>query len=109
MQKRNHFENIKLERTVIVRFIIASLPFNVRLICLRRMKWVGHVACVGEKFIQKFDHRSEGKRLNRRPRRRCEYGRLLTGFIWLMIANSMGLCKRCNESSDSITVEGCLD
>jgi hypothetical protein len=66
---------------------------------------VGHVACVGDtKFVQNFGQKSEEKRLLGRPRRR-----LLTGFIWLMIVNSMGSYKHCNESSGSVTVEDSLD
>ena len=44
-------------------------PIIVRVIKSRRMRWVGHVACRGgERFIQAFVGKPEGKRLLGRPR-----------------------------------------
>jgi hypothetical protein len=51
-----------------------SLPNIVRVVKSRRMRWAGHVACMG---VDRGVHRvlvgkSEGKRPLRRPRRRWE-------------------------------------
>jgi hypothetical protein len=47
-------------------------PNIIRVIKSRRMRWAGHVACMGgeERCIQGFDGEPEGKRLLGRPRRR---------------------------------------
>jgi hypothetical protein len=48
-----------------------SSPNIVRVIKLRRMRWVGHVARMGEGDVYSvFVGRSEGRRLLGRPRRR---------------------------------------
>jgi hypothetical protein len=51
-----------------------SSPNIVRVIKSRRMRWVGHVACMeeGRGFYRVFVGRSEGKRPLGRPRRRWE-------------------------------------
>ena len=51
---------------------VLSSPNIVRVIKSRRMRWVGHVACMGEergayRFLLR---KPEGKRLQGRPRRR---------------------------------------
>ena len=51
-----------------------SLPNNVRAVKLRRMRWAGHVACMGEDRVvhRVLVGRPEGKRPLGRPRRRWE-------------------------------------
>ena len=51
-----------------------SLPNIVRMVKLRRMKWVGHVACMGEgRGVHRvLVGKPEGKRPLGRPRRRWE-------------------------------------
>jgi hypothetical protein len=51
-----------------------SSPNNVRVIKLRRMRWAGHVACIGEgrDAYRVLVGRPEGKRPLGRPRRRWE-------------------------------------
>ena len=51
-----------------------SLPNIVRVIKLRRMRWAGHVACMGERtgVYRVLVGKPEGKRPLGRPRRRCE-------------------------------------
>ena len=67
---------------------------------LRRMRFVGHVARMGVK-------KSEGKRSLGRPGRRLEDnkidfqesgGKMWTGFIFLRIGTSDGLCERGSVS-----------
>jgi hypothetical protein len=54
--------------------ILHSSPDNIRQIKLRRMRWAGHVARMGErrKLYRVLVGNSEGKRLLGRPRRRWE-------------------------------------
>jgi len=51
-----------------------SLPNNVRVVKLRRMRWVGHVARMGEgRGVHRvLVGKPEGKRLLGRPRRRWD-------------------------------------
>ena len=51
-----------------------SLPDIVRVVKLRRMRWVGHVACMGEgRGVHRvLVGKPEGKRALGRPRRRWE-------------------------------------
>jgi len=51
-----------------------SSPNIVRVIKSRRMRWVGHVACMGERrdIYRVFAGRPEGKRPFGRPRHRWE-------------------------------------
>jgi len=51
-----------------------SSPNIVRVIKSRRMRWVGHVACMGERrgVYKVLVGKPEGKRLRGRPRRRWE-------------------------------------
>ena len=51
-----------------------SLPKTVRVVKSRRMRWAGHVACMGEgRAVHRFLVRKpEGKRPLGRPRRRWE-------------------------------------
>jgi hypothetical protein len=51
-----------------------SSPNDIRHIKSRRMRWAGHVACIGEKCVQRFDGKREGKRPLGRSRRRWEDG-----------------------------------
>jgi len=50
-------------------------PNIVRVIKSRRMKWAGHVACMGEErgVYRVLVGKAEGKRPLGRPRRRCVY------------------------------------
>jgi hypothetical protein len=52
------------------------LPDIIRQTKSRRMRWVGHVACMGEgRNVYRFlVGNSEGKRPLERPRRRWEFG-----------------------------------
>jgi hypothetical protein len=81
-----------------------SSPNIVRVIKLRRMRWAGHVAHMGEGrgVYRVLVGRPEGKRPLRRPRRRWEDNIKLdlkeigidgrrTGFSWLRIGSSGGL------------------
>jgi hypothetical protein len=56
--------------------IIYSSPNIIRQIKSRRMRWVGHVARIGEErnVYKVLMGKPEGKRLLRRPRRRWEDG-----------------------------------
>jgi hypothetical protein len=75
-------------------------PNIVRMIKSRRMRWAGHVVCMGEGrgFYRVFVGRPEGKRPLGRPRRRWECNIKLdlgemgsierTGFSWLRIGSS---------------------
>jgi hypothetical protein len=51
-----------------------SLPNIVRVVKSRRMRWAGHVACMGEgRGVHRvLVGKPEGKRPLGRPRRRCE-------------------------------------
>ena len=72
-----------------------SSPNIVRVIKSRRMKWVGHIARIGERrrLYRVLVGRPEGKRPLRRPRRRWENNIKMdlqevgcgvrTGLIWL--------------------------
>jgi hypothetical protein len=75
-----------------------SSPNIIRQIKSRRMRWVGHVACMGEEgeVYKVLVGKSEGKRLLRRPRRRWEDGfRMDLGEIawgcveWIQLAQHM--------------------
>jgi hypothetical protein len=81
-----------------------SSPSIIRMIKSRRIRWVGHVARMGEKrnAYRILVGKPEGKRLLRRPRRRWEdniriglkrdrIGVVWTGLIWLRIGTSGGL------------------
>ena len=79
-----------------------SLPNIVRVVNSRRMRWAGHVACVGEgKGVHRvLVGKPEGKRPMGRPRRRLEVnikwifrkceGVVGTGWSWLRIGTSGG-------------------
>ena len=80
---------------------IYSLPNIVRMVKSRRMRWAGHVACMGE---ERGEHtflvgKPEGKRPLGRPRRRWEdnikmdlgeVGGVETGWSWLRIGTDGG-------------------
>jgi hypothetical protein len=78
-------------------------PNIVRVIKSRRMRWVGHEACMGEGrgVYRVLVERPEGKRPLGRPRRRWEItlrwtlGRQVSmersGFGWIMIGSGGGL------------------
>jgi hypothetical protein len=80
-----------------------SLPDIIRQIKSRRMKWVGHVARMGEKrkVYKVLIRKPEGKTPLGRLRCRWEYGiridpgelgwRVWSGFTWLRIGTSGGL------------------
>jgi hypothetical protein len=51
---------------------LSASPNIIRVIKSRRMKWAGHVACMGLKWIQILVEKSEGKRPLRKHRRRWE-------------------------------------
>ena len=78
-----------------------SLPNIVRVVKSRRMRWVGHVACMGERrgVHRVLMGKPEGKRPLGRPRRRWEdnikmdlqeVGRVETGWSWLRIGTGGG-------------------
>ena len=54
--------------------VLYSLPNIVRVVKLRRMRWAGHVACMGQGrgVCRVLVGKSEGKRPMGRPRRRWE-------------------------------------
>jgi hypothetical protein len=56
--------------------ILYSSPNIIRQIKSRRMRWAGHVACMGEgrNVYRVFVGKPEGKRPLERPRRRWENG-----------------------------------
>jgi hypothetical protein len=80
-----------------------SSPDIIKQIKLRRMRWVGHVARMGEgrNVYRVLVGKPEGKRPLGRPRRRWEDGikmdlmeigwGVLSGFIWLRILTVGGL------------------
>jgi hypothetical protein len=80
-----------------------SSPNIVRVIKSRRMRWAGHVACMGEGrgVYRVLVGRPEGKRPLERPRRRWEDNIKMdlretgidgrTGFAWLRMGFSGGL------------------
>ena len=51
---------------------VHSSPSIVRVIKLRRIRWMGHVAHMGERHIQGLVEKREGKRSLGRPRHRWE-------------------------------------
>jgi hypothetical protein len=53
---------------------LCASPNIIRVIKSRRMRWAGHVACIGEmkNAYKILVGKPEGKRPVRRPRRRCE-------------------------------------
>jgi hypothetical protein len=57
-----------------VRSFIFYSPNIIRQIKSRRLRWVGHVAHMGEECVQEFDWKPEGKRPLGRPRHRWEDG-----------------------------------
>jgi hypothetical protein len=81
-----------------------SSPTIIRVIKSRRMRWVGHVARMGEgrDIYRILVGRPEGRRPLGRPRRRLEdnikidlqevgWGGAWTGLIWLRIGTGGGL------------------
>jgi hypothetical protein len=83
-----------------------SSPNIITMFKLRRMRWVRHVAQMGEKMnaYRSLVGKPEGKRPLGKPRRRWVHnvkmdlgeiglggGAVLTGFVWLRIAASGGL------------------
>jgi hypothetical protein len=101
-------------------YFLYSSPNISRVIKLRRMKWTGHVARVGENrgAWRVLVWRPERKRILGRPRRRREdniktnlqevgYG-TCTGLIWLRIGTGGGSCECGNEPSGSIKCGECL-
>jgi hypothetical protein len=80
-----------------------SSPVIIRQIKSRRMKWVGHVACMGESrnVYRVLVGKPEGKRPHGRPRHRWEDGikmdlreigrGVFSGFTWLRIRTAGGL------------------
>jgi hypothetical protein len=77
-----------------------SSPSIIRMINSRRMRWVGHVARIGEKrnMYKLFIRKTEGKRsLGRSRHRLCGYilekqdGVVWTGLVWLRMGTSEGL------------------
>jgi hypothetical protein len=77
--------------------VLDSSPSIIRIIKLRRMRWAGHVAQMGEKrnVYTLFVGKPEGKRPIGRPRRRWVIilgwilerwdGVMWTGLVWLRI------------------------
>jgi hypothetical protein len=73
-----------------------SSPDIIRQIKSRRMRWAGHVACIGEgrKVYRVLAGKPEGKRTFERPRRRWEDGIILDrreigwggGVEWIHLA-----------------------
>jgi hypothetical protein len=97
-----------------------SSPNVVRVIKLRRMKWVGHVARMdeGRGVYRVLVERPEGKRPLCRPRRRWEDNIKMdlreTGIHevnWIGLAQDKspvaGFCEHGDEPSGSIKVAGC--
>jgi hypothetical protein len=95
-----------------------SSPDIIRQIKSRRMRWVGHVACVGEgrNMYRVLAAKPEGKRLLGRPRRRWEDGikmelrRLAGGVVeWIHLAQDRnrwaGCCECGGEPSGSSAME----
>ena len=80
-----------------------SSPNIIRAIRSRRMRWAGHVACMGERrgIYRVLVGKPEGKRLLRRPRHRWEIilrwifrewdVGVWTGSSWLRIGTGGGL------------------
>jgi hypothetical protein len=76
-----------------------SSPSIIRMMKPRRMRWAGHVACMGEKMnaYRILVGNPVGKRLVEKPRRRWENNIKMnlrqdkTGLIWLRIGTSGGL------------------
>jgi hypothetical protein len=85
-----------------------SSPSIIRMIKLRRMRWAGHVARMGEKRnpYRILVGKPEGNRPLGRPRRwwadnikmdlRWD-GLVWNGLIWLRIGTSEGSCQHGNE------------
>jgi hypothetical protein len=57
-------------------YVVYSSPNIIRQMKSRRMRWAGHVACMGEKrnVFRVLMEKPEGKRPLGRPRRRWEGG-----------------------------------
>jgi hypothetical protein len=79
-------------------------PTVLRLKISRRMRWAGHVACMGEGRVMYrcLMGKPEGKRPLGRPRckggifRKSDVG-VWTGLIWLRIESGAGTCECGNE------------
>jgi hypothetical protein len=96
-----------------------SSPDNIRQVKSRRMRWAGHVACMGEerKVYKVLVGKPEGKRPLERPRRRWEDGiRMdlreigLGGVDWIRLARDRDrwravLSAVMNEPSGSCATE----
>jgi len=98
-----------------------SSPNIVRVIKLRRIRWVGHVARMGERkgVSRGLVGKPEEKRPLGSPRRRWEDNikvdiqvvtcGVWTGSSWLRIGKGWGTCECSNEPSGSIKCGEFLD
>jgi hypothetical protein len=94
-----------------------SSPNIIRQMKLRQMRWVGHVAHMGEerKLYKVLVGKPEGKRPLGRPRQRWEDGIRMDlgenglgvwiGFDWLRIGLAAGCCECGDEPSGSCATE----
>jgi hypothetical protein len=94
-----------------------SSPDIIRQIKSRRMRWAGHVACMGEgRNVYRFlVGKPEGKRPLGRQRRKWEDGIKMdlreigwgvwSGFTWLRIGTVGGCCECGDEPSGSGATE----
>jgi hypothetical protein len=102
-RKWQEAEEVCIMRSFINPTLNHILPNIIRLIKSRRMRWAGHVACMGEvrnlysMSVGKSEGRNHSEDLGVDGRIKLECiskkkgGKLWTAFIWLMIETSGGI------------------
>jgi hypothetical protein len=83
-----------------------SSPSKIKLIKSRRMRWAGHVAQMGEKrkAYRILVGKPDGKRLLRRPRRRCvnNIKKDLRDMDWIVLDQDRDQWRACEHGNEPL-------